>query len=197
MKVKASMATSWARAYKAALATEGKDTDKTPTDAWKRQMLLAEHSPIRLVEYDVKVDGIKQWITTHLVRHWLGFIPFVHSQRDDRRKLDCSRDELPQGSLNDMAFSVNAQALINISRKRLCVAAHKETRSAWGQVLRAIREVDPVMAEKMVPECVYRGFCPERKCCGFVHTDIYKDALNHYRHVGEEAYKSKATDESE
>ena len=82
MKVKASMATSWARAYKAALATEGKETDKTPTDAWKRQMLLAEHSPIRLVEYDVKVDDIKQWVTTHIVRHWLGFIPFVHSQRD-------------------------------------------------------------------------------------------------------------------
>ena len=197
MKVKANMATSWARAYKAALATEGKETDKTPTDAWKRQMLLAEHSPIRLVEYDVKVDDIKQWVTTHIVRHWLGFIPFVHSQRDDRRHLPCSRDKLPQGSLNDMAFSVNAQALINISRKRLCFTAHKETRGAWVQVLDAIQEVDPVMAEKMVPECVYRGFCPERKCCGFVHTDVYKTVLNRYRHVGEEAYKNEATDKSE
>ena len=197
MKVKASIATSWARAYKAALATEGKDTDKTPTDTWKCQMLLAEHSPIRLVEYDVKVDGIKQWITTHLVRHWLGFIPFVHSQRDDRRKLDCSRDELPQGSLNDMAFSVNAQALINISRKRLCGAAHKETREAWKQVRQAISEVDPAMAEKMVPECVYRGFCPERKCCGFVHTDRYRIELCHYRHVGELTYGGEESDESE
>ena len=28
-------------------------------------MLLAEHSPIRLVEYDVTFEDIKQWVTTH------------------------------------------------------------------------------------------------------------------------------------
>lgn len=181
MKVKCKQATPWSRAYWAALRTEGKEKHEEPADSWKRRMLLCEHSPIRMVEYDVNVYGIKQWVTVHLVRHWLGFIPFIHSQRDDRRKLDCSRDELPQGSLNDMAFSVNAQALINISRKRLCSCAHSETKAAWVNVKEAIRQVDPVMAEKMVPECVYRGFCPERKCCGFANSDQYKKMIEEYR----------------
>lgn len=35
-------------------------------------MLLAEHSPIRLVEYDGIWDFIKMWVTTHLVRHHVG-----------------------------------------------------------------------------------------------------------------------------
>lgn len=185
MKVKAKQVTSWSRAYEAALATEGKDPKSEPSDAWKRRMLLCEHSPIRLVEYDVKIEGIKQWVTVHIVRHWLGFIPFVHSQRDDRRKLDCSRDDLPQGNLNDMMFSANAQALINVSRKRLCSCAHKETVKAWKQVKEAVRLVDPIMAEKMVRECVYRGFCPERKCCGFANTEEFKQELEAYRKVSE------------
>ena len=59
-------ATSWKRALRAARATVGKtDTDKEPSDTWKAKMLLAEHSPIRLVEFDVRVENIKQWITVH------------------------------------------------------------------------------------------------------------------------------------
>jgi len=146
-------------------------------------MLLAEHSPIRLVEYDVTFEDIKQWVTTHLVRHWLGFIPFVHSQREDRRQLDVPRDELPQGALNDMDFSVNAQAMINISRKRLCNKASPETRDAWQKVVNAIGEIDPIMAEKCVPNCVYRGFCPEMESCGFVNSPKFKEALEKYRNT--------------
>lgn len=175
-------ATSWARAYWAALKTEGKDSKgKEPSDKWKKSMLLCEHSPIRTVEYDIEIPSLRQWVTVHLVRHWLGFIPFIHSQREDRRELSVPRDELPQGSLNDMAASVNAQALINISRKRLCGKASKETREAWRAVKKEMERVDPVMASVMVPECVYRGFCPERMSCMFVKTEVYKRMLEEYR----------------
>lgn len=122
-----------------------------------------------------------------LVRHHNGCEKFIHSQRGDRRKiLDdygiTSRDELPQGSLNDMDMSANAQALINISRKRLCNCASKETREAWIQVKEAVAEIDPVMASKMVPECIYRGFCPEFiEPCGYSKTDKYKEELEKYR----------------
>lgn len=184
MIVRVKQATSWARAYWAALRTEGKDSrGKEPSDKWKKKMLLCEHSPIRTVEWDIEVQSIRQWVTVHLVRHWLGFIPFVHSQREDRRELPVSRDELPQGSLNDMAVSVNAQALINVSRKRLCSQASKETREAWQAVKGKIGEVDPVMASVMVPECVYRGFCPERRCCGYINTEAYKKQLAEYRNT--------------
>lgn len=181
---RAEFATTWKRALNAARRTVGKKPlDKEPSKGWEAKMLLAEHSPIRLVEYDVTFEDIKQWVTTHLVRHWLGFIPFVHSQREDRRQLDVPRDELPQGALNDMDFSVNAQAMINISRKRLCNKASSETRDAWQKVVNAIGEIDPIMAEKCVPNCVYRGFCPEMESCGFVNSPKFKEALEKYRNT--------------
>lgn len=178
------MPTTWKRALNAARKTVGKKPlDKEPSDTWKAKMLLAEHSPIRLVEYEWDYEQIKQWVTVHLIRHWLGFIPFIHSQREDRRKLDVPRDELPQGSENDMTCAANAQSLINISRKRLCNTASSETREAWNKVRDAIREVDPVMADKMVRNCVYRGFCPEMECCGYVNTEKFKKELEEYRNV--------------
>lgn len=185
--------TSWKRALNAARRTIGKEPiDKEPSDSWKAKMLLAEHSPIRLVEYEWTWKDIKQWVTAHLVRHHVGCEKMVHSQREDRRNLTeefsiNSRDELPQGVLNDMDMSANAQALINISRKRLCNCASKETREAWLQVKEAIRSIDPIMAEKMVPDCLYRGFCPEfMNSCGYVNTDKYKKELEIYRNTNYE-----------
>lgn len=180
--------TTWQRVLNAARRTIGKHPlEKMPSDEWKAKMLLAEHSPIRLLEFDWSWDNIRQWVTAHLVRHHEGCEKFVHSQRGDRRKIledygVATRDELPQGALNDMDMSANAQALINISRKRLCNCASKETREAWIQVKNAIAEVDPVMASKMVPECIYRGFCPEfMSPCGYSNTEKYQQDLKIYR----------------
>ena len=180
--------TSWKRVLNAARRTIGKNQlNKEPSDSWKAKMLLAEHSPIRLLEYDWSWGDIRQWVTAHLVRHHEGCEKFVHTQRGDRRKIleDYgveTRDELPQGALNDMDMTANAQALINISRKRLCNCASKETREAWTQVKEAIAEVDPVLASKMVPECLYRGFCPEfMNPCGYSKTEKYQKDLKKYR----------------
>lgn len=182
--------TSWKRVLNAARRTIGKNQlNKEPSDSWKAKMLLAEHSPIRLLEYDWSWGEIRQWVTAHLVRHHEGCEKFVHTQRGDRRKIleDYgveTRDELPQGALNDMDMTANAQALINISRKRLCNCASKETREAWTQVKEAIAEVDPILASKMVPECLYRGFCPEfMNPCGYSKTEKYKKDLEKYRSV--------------
>lgn len=180
--------TLWKRALNAARRTIGKKPlDKEPSNSWKAKMLLAEHSPIRLIEYEWTWSDIMQWVTTHLVRHHEGCEKFVHSQRGDRRAiLDeynvSSRNELPQGATNDMDMTANAQALISISRKRLCSCASKETREAWKQVKEEVRKVDPVMADKMVPECIYRGFCPEfMNSCGYANTEKYQQNLKRYR----------------
>lgn len=184
IEVKCEIATGWEWAKRAALKTMGlRPKTKHPSNTWKAKMLLAEHSPIRNVTYYISINNIRQWVTVHLVRHWLGFVPFVHTQREDRRVLDCSRDELPQGSLNDMDVMANAQALINISRKRLCNKASKETREAWIKVHDAVREVDPIMADKMVPNCVYRGFCSEIDCCGFCNSKKFQEDLVKYRNT--------------
>lgn len=181
LKVEIIQETSWNRALNAARRTIGKDEiNKEPSNGWKARMLLAEHSPIKLVEYCIKFKNLRQWVGVHLLRH--GFtLPFIHSQREDRRELDCPRDELPQGTPNDQDFIVNAQSLINISRKRLCRCASKETREAWEEVKKEMWKVDPVMASKMVPNCVYSGFCRELNCCGYCNTEAFKKELEEYR----------------
>lgn len=183
----------WIRVVNAARRTVGKKPIyHEPSNAFKRRILLAEHSPIRLLEYDFTWEDIKQWITVHFVRHHNGVLPFVHSQRPDRNEalklLD--RDDFRQGLLNDMDMTCNAQAFINISRKRLCGCASRETREAWKLVIEFLREIDPILAEKCVPECVYRHFCPEQddnprlnKCCGYIYTDSYRECLNEYRRI--------------
>ena len=177
--------TTWKRALNAARRTIGKNKlEKNPSKSWEAKILLAEHSPIRLVEYDWTWQDIMQWVTTHIVRHHEGCEKFVHSQRGDRRKLSVPRNELPQGELNDMDMTANAQAIINISRKRLCSCASKETRAAWKQVIDEIRKIDPVLADKCVPECIYRGFCPEwMSSCGYSKTEKYKEDLKKYRNT--------------
>ena len=185
--------TSWKRVLNKARRTIGKaPLDKEPSNSWKAKMLLAEHSPIRLLEYDWTWAEIQQWVTTHLVRHHEGCEKFVHTQRVDRNLFlrNKSRDELPQGLFNEMDMNANAQAIINISRKRLCSCASKETREAWKQVVEEIRKVDPILADKCVPECLYRGFCPEfMNPCGYSKTKKFQLDLVKYRNVN---YDDKA-----
>lgn len=175
--------TSWKRVLNAARRTIGKrPLDKEPSDSWKAKILLAEHSPIRLLEYDWTWTDIKQFVTVHFVRHHEGCEKFVHSQREERRELSVPRDELPQGELNDMDMTANAQALINMGRKRLCMCASKETREAFKQLVAKIKEKDPILADKIVPECLYRGFCPEFMTpCGYAKTEKFLEDLKKYR----------------
>jgi hypothetical protein len=177
--------TTWQRVLNAARRTIGrKPLEKEPTDSWKAKILLAEHSPIRLLEFDWTWEKIRQWVTAHLVRHHEGCEKFVHSQRGDRRELPCERDRLPQGARNDMDMTANAQALISISRKRCCMCASKETREAWNQVKVEIAKKNPILASKMVRECVYRGFCPEwMSNCKYCYSPAYWLELKNYRNT--------------
>ena len=175
----------WIRVVNAARRTVGKEPiNHEPSKRFKKKMLLAEHSPIRLLEYDFTWEDIRQWVTAHFVRHHEGCEKFVHTQREDRRTLEVPRDKLPQGSLNDMDMACNAQSFINISRKRLCRKAAPETREAWKLVKEYVKEIDPELASAMVPECIYRGFCPEvDDCCGYCKTKDYENKLKEYRSI--------------
>lgn len=175
--------TTWNRALNEARRTVGKKPlQKEPSKEWKLQSLMAEHSQIKLVEYTIMFKALRQWVGVHLLRHPF-VLPFIHTQREDRRKLNCSRDELPQGSLNDQDFVYNAQSLINVSRKRLCTCASKETREAWIAVKNKIAEKDSEMASVMVRNCIYRGFCPEINSCGYCYTKQFKKELANYRNL--------------
>lgn len=152
-----------------------------PSDRWKKQILLAEHSPIRKIKFSWKWTNLKSWVSVHFVRHWLGILHYVSTQRTDRTGVN--RDKSTQDTPVTHECEANAQALINISRKRLCNQASPETRVAWLEVKTGVKEADPVLASVMVRECIYRGFCPEMKSCGYVNTEAYKKELEEYRKV--------------
>ncbi len=152
--------------------TVGKDKGVYPTAAWKKKILLAEHSPIRLMQFAWKWSDLPYWVSVHIVRHKIGIEHFVSTQRTDRTGVD--RTERPQNAPVLHQCQANAQALITISRKRLCSGASAETRQAWQLLKDEIAKVEPELASCMVRECVYRGFCPEMYGCGFDKTEEYK-----------------------
>lgn len=153
--------------------------EKEPSSNWKRRMLLCEHSPIRQHIIKAKWYEMKSWVSVHFVRHKVGIEHWVRTQRSDRTKVD--RDELPQDSLIEHEFEANAQAFINISRKRLCQLASKETREAWRMVLEELKDIEPELYGACVPDCVYRGWCYEFKSCGYHRTEEYREKLAEYR----------------
>ena len=139
-----------------------------PSDSWKTKMLYAEHSPIRDLWIKWKWVDMKYWVSNHFVRHHIGFQAFVSSQRSDREHNNIyNRDKRPQDALVNVECVANTQSMINISRKRLCNQAHKETQQAWDMVIEGIKNIESQLYKLCVPECVYRGFCPEFKTCGF------------------------------
>ena len=81
----------------------------------------------------------------------------------------------------NLAGEADAQALINISRRRLCNCASLETRQAWKEVKDKVAEVEPELASCMVKECIYRGFCPEMFSCGYDKTEAFQAELKEYR----------------
>lgn len=170
----------WSKVKRAARTTISKDGEGTyPSDSWKKTILLAEHSPIRKIRFSWKWKNLKSWVSVHFVRHKYGIEHWVTTQRSDRTGVN--RDESPQSTPVSHECEANAQALIFISRRRLCGQASKETRQAWIEVKNEVEKVDPVLASVMVPECIYRGFCPEFKSCGYVDTEEYAQRLRAYR----------------
>lgn len=159
--------------------TIGKTTGKYPDKNWKRRFIISEHSPIRRIKFYWRWKDLKSWVSVHFVRHHIGIDHWVSTQRTDRTGIN--RDEKPQGAFVNHGCDANAQALINVSRKRLCTCASPETREAWKLVKSEVEKVEPELASCMVRECVYRGFCPEMFSCGYYKTEEYKKELAKYR----------------
>ncbi|MCK8061705.1 MULTISPECIES: thymidylate synthase ThyX [unclassified Fusibacter] len=163
--------------------------EKEPSDSWKRRMLLSEHSPIRKLSFNAKWYDLKYWVSVHLVRHKFGIEHWVRTQRTDRAGVD--RDLLPQGSLVEHEVELNAQAMIQISRKRLCHQASKETKEAWVSLVEEVSKHAPEMKGVCVPDCIYRGWCYEYKSCGYHFTEAYQKDLDNYRSGINESLASK------
>ena len=133
-----------------------------PSTMTLEKIYRCEHSPARTQTFWIELRNIFTFVSVHIVRHKHGVEHFVESNRKDRGG---SGKEDRYTPVNHGLF-VNAQALINMSLKRLCYASAPETVSTWMKLKKAMRKVDPALSDRMVPACVYRnGICPELREC--------------------------------
>lgn len=156
----------WQTVKLLALNTMGKNymKDKEMSQELKAKYLRSEHSPIRALQFIIKME-IPYYVSTHLVRHKYGVEHFIQSQRNDRQdKYD--REQAPQGALVSHIMLVNAQALMAMSRKRLCGKADKTTQKVWRTVVKKVLETNPEFKDVLVPNCEYLHSCPEFQSCG-------------------------------
>lgn len=145
-------------------------TESEPSEKFKRDLLISEHSPCRLATIRFRWEGIKSWVSVHFARHWLGWDKFVSTQREDRTGVD--RDSARQDAPVNMDVNANPQALINVARFRLCQGqTHPQTRAHMVSLKFKIKDSgQKEIAYVMVPNCVYRCGCPEIKPCPFFET---------------------------
>lgn len=193
MEVKVRKVTDWTEVLNAARFTvHMNDIDKAPSLSFRNELLTAEHSPVRTLIFEITIKGVPSFVSQHISRHdafamhtvreGSSDTHFVATQRTDRTGID--RKKMPQDAPVDHRIFLNAQDLITISRRRLCSCASPETRQVWNMVRDAVREIDPQMADHMVRECVYRGFCTEkRRSCGYDKTEQYEKELREYREL--------------
>ena len=164
MKTKLGITGSWEDVVDACRFTVNKaPLGKEPSSEFKKDILIAEHSPIRLLGVRWIWEGIPHWVGVHWVRH--KWECFVATQRTDRTGVQ--RDKLPQDEPQNFMGDANAQNLIDTARKRLCYQASKETREYMEDLKWSIRVSEPELSEVLVPSCVYRCGCPEMGKCTF------------------------------
>ena len=153
--------------------------DKEPSSIWKRKLLLSEHSPIRQLIIKWKWSSLYSWVSVHFVRHKFGIEHWVRTQRTDRTGVD--RGTLSQNTFIEHECEANAQAIITISRKRLCNKASAETREAWTEMLNKLKEKEPELVSVCVADCIYRGHCYEIASCQYHKTKDFQNELLKYR----------------
>lgn len=179
----------WRRIKNHCRTTDNKDfTEKDASDKFKRQLLISEHTPIRLLEFDWSWKNIYYWLSTEWSRH--KFEKFISTQRDDRTNdlplpdpnepwtdyWDIVNDyvekhgSLPRGKrLQETPVNydgyANMQNLIDAWRKRLCGKATEEARELAIDFKAKLHETHPIESDVLVPNCIYRMGCPEFHQC--------------------------------
>ena len=155
----------WARCYHLATATAGHARDDVPPESWRRAILKAGHSPIRTLWWTIELVDVPYWVSVHLVRHKVGVEHYVRSQRNDRQH-DYDRTKAPQDAPVTHVIDINAQALMQMMRMRLCNKAAPETRTVAETIRDAVLVVSPELDGLLAPTCERYGVCNEMRPCG-------------------------------
>lgn len=156
----------WKRVKNHCRTTDNKEfTDKDAVESWMKKLLISEHSPIRLLEFDWSWKSIPYWVSTEWSRH--RFEKFISTQRDDRLKDDTPRAKKPQDAPVNFDGYANMQNNIDAWRKRLCGAATDGARELAEDFKIELHKTHPLESNVLVPNCIYRAGCPEFGQCGF------------------------------
>lgn len=155
----------WILCKKAALKTVNKNIKTEPTIEWKKSILRARHSPCRVLMFMFNMQDVPYYVSTHLARH-VHATPFISSQRNDRQsKYD--RTKATQDSPVNMMWLMNAEELMVISNKRLCLLADEKTRELVSMMVWLVKQKCPEFEDVLVPMCEYHGgVCHEMYPCG-------------------------------
>jgi hypothetical protein len=181
MKIEITPITNWMHVLNAARFTQRKSLIfKEPSDKFKKQMVIAEHSPLRALMFYIDMYDIPYYVAMHFRTHKLVHLPLVTTSRPDIDGNMKPREEQLKAELVNMRLMIDAQEIIAISRVRLCNRAEKETNSIWNAVIEELRKIEPILADACVPNCIYRGFCPEISSCKFNSTKTYASMHNAY-----------------
>lgn len=155
----------WERCKDLALHTIGKKwTGSEVTEDWKRKMLKCKHSPIRTLMFTIEME-VPYYVSTHFVRHKFGVEHYVQSQRNDRQSR-YDRDLAPQNAMVTHTMDINAEALMNMSHRRLCGQADATTRYTMTKICQEVLGVNPEFEGQLVPMCEFMHECPEIYSCG-------------------------------
>lgn len=153
----------WAEVKRRALVTVGKNKADVPNQSWRYKILRARHSPIRYLQFSFYIE-CPSWVSVHLVRH-IHAQPYVKSQRNDRQS-EYDRNTAPQNAPVCMIWDMNAEELMNIANKRLCMKASPETREVVQLMCAEVLNNCPEFQGLLVPMCAeHGGECHEMKPC--------------------------------
>lgn len=174
-----------------------------------KKMYASEHSPCRTQVFWIRLYDIPLFCSTQLLRHHVGSQPFQLTCREDRKggnvnfkvRIQSIIDTIDDGNKDkaiddliwladnadrytkvNLGLFINAQALINAAKDRLCSDASAETREIFKSIKAEIERVDPDLAQFLVPRCIYRGgICNSLKSCGFNKTELFNKQLTEYK----------------
>lgn len=154
----------WALCKRCALVTVGKEAVTEPDEAWKHAILKARHSPIRTLAFAFLLQNVPYYVSVHLARH-VHAQPFIRSQRNDRQG-EYDRNAARQDAPVNMIWYMNAEELMTVAGKRLCVLADKDTRAVVRMICRVVVERCPEFRGLLAPPCETTGTCAEMFPCG-------------------------------
>ncbi|NCB03191.1 MAG: hypothetical protein EOM67_13715 [Spirochaetia bacterium] len=147
-----------------------------------KKMYAEQHSPSRTQIYMIELKDIPTFVSVHLSRHKIGVEHYIQSMRQDRQGVTVTADR--NTLINHMMY-LNAEALINLSYKRLCSNASKETREVIEKIALELRRQNDPLSDYLMPLCWYRNGLCSRKCVrGFAlgdyktYVDYLKDKNN-------------------